>query len=61
MVAGIAGVAPGQWVVTIGQHLLGEGTPKARVRPVKWDWVEKLQNLQREDLMQESPPREPSS
>ena len=61
MAAGIAGVEPGQWVVTIGQHLLGEGTPKARVRPVKWDWVEKLQSLQREDLLSDAPARGPSS
>jgi multidrug efflux pump subunit AcrA (membrane-fusion protein) len=25
----------------------------ARVRPVRWEWVEQLQNLQREDLLQE--------
>lgn len=53
MEAGILGVEPGAWVVTLGQNLLGGETTEARVRPVEWDWVEKLQNLQREDLMQD--------
>ena len=53
MEAGIVGVDPGQWVVTLGQNLLGGETADARVRPVEWGWVEKLQTLQREDLMQE--------
>jgi len=61
MAAGVDGIAPGQWVVTLGQHLLGEGTPKARVRPVKWEWVEKLQTLQREDLLSDAPARVPTS
>lgn len=51
--AGITGVDPGLWVVTLGQNLLGGETADARVRPVDWDWVDKLQNLQTEDLMQE--------
>ena len=33
--------------------LLGTDTTRARVRPVNWTWVEYLQNLQREDLLQE--------
>lgn len=53
MNAGISGVKPGLWVVTLGQNLLGTETGEARVRPVKWEWVEKLQRLQREDLMQD--------
>jgi len=53
MEAGIVGVDPEQWVVTLGQNLLGGETAEARVRPVEWRWVEKLQTLQREDLMQE--------
>ena len=53
MEAGITGVDPGVWVVTLGQNLLGGETAQARVRPVDWNWVERLQNLQREDLMQE--------
>jgi RND family efflux transporter MFP subunit len=53
MEAGITGVDPGLWVVTLGQNLLIDETAEARVRPVEWRWVEKLQTLQREDLMQE--------
>ena len=53
MEAGIRGVVEGDWVVTIGQNLLGNESGVARVRPVKWEWVEKLQRLQREDLMQD--------
>lgn len=53
MSAGVRGLEPGSWVVTIGQDLLGGAAGQAKVRPVKWDWVERLQNLQREDLLQE--------
>jgi len=61
MEAGIRGVDPGAWVITLGQNLLGEEKAEARVRPVKWEWVEKLQNLQREDLMQKVIERKSSS
>jgi len=53
MSAGIRGVKPESWVVTIGQDLLGGESGQAKVRPVNWKWVEYLQNLQREDLMME--------
>jgi HlyD family secretion protein len=53
MEAGILGVEPDRWVVTLGQNLLGDEKAEARVRPVAWDWVERLQKLQREDLMQD--------
>jgi RND family efflux transporter MFP subunit len=53
MEAGIAGVDEGDWVVTLGQNLMGGESGTARVRPVKWEWVERLQNLQREDLMED--------
>ena len=53
MEAGIRGIDEGDWVVTIGQNLLGDESGSARVRPVKWEWVEQLQNLQREDLMRD--------
>ena len=52
MEAGIRGIEEDQWVVTLGQNLLGGEAGKARVRPVKWAWVERLQYLQREDLME---------
>ena len=53
MSAGIRGVEPGSWVVTIGQDLFGGKEGEARVRPVDWQWVEHLQNLKREDLIEE--------
>lgn len=52
MEAGIRGVDKGDWVVTLGQNLLSSESGKARVRPVKWEWVEQLQHLQKEDLME---------
>jgi HlyD family secretion protein len=61
MEAGIQGVDPGMWIVTLGQNLLDGETSEARVRPVQWEWVEKLQNLQREDMMQEMIERKSSS
>ncbi len=53
MSAGIRGIEPNSWVVTLGQDLFGGEDGKARVRPVDWQWVERLQNLQREDLLEE--------
>ncbi len=53
MTAGISGVEPESWIVTIGQDLFGGESGQARVRPVDWAWVEYLQNLQREDLLEE--------
>lgn len=50
---GVRGVEPGQWVVTVGQHLLArDGETAARVRPTTWERVHALQGLQREDLLQ---------
>ena len=50
--AGIRGVEPGEWVVTVGHQLLrtGEET-QVRVRPTNWARVLRLQGLQREDLL----------
>ncbi len=53
MEAAVPGVEPGQWVVTMGQNLLDGESPEARVRPIRWERVEHLQRLQREDLMRE--------
>jgi RND family efflux transporter MFP subunit len=54
---GVGGVQPGEWVVVVGQHLLGpqgeDETPRARVRPADWDRIMELQSLQREDLLHE--------
>ena len=53
MSAGIRGIDPGSWVVTIGHDLLSEDSARARVRQVTWDRVENQQRLQREDLLLE--------
>ena len=60
--AGVTGIDDGAWVVTVGQNLLGgaqraagpagEGPSAARVRPVPWDRVLALQDLQDEDLLE---------
>ena len=52
-VAGVSGVQPGQWIITLGQDLLGGKPGDAKVRKVDWKWVERLQHLQREDLLEE--------
>jgi len=56
---GVGGVADGEWVVTLGQHLLyeqlqteGADTAVARVRATSWRQVLELQSLQREDLLE---------
>lgn len=50
--AGVSGVNDGEWVVSIGQHLLArEKSTVARVRPASWERVMELQGLQREDLL----------
>jgi RND family efflux transporter MFP subunit len=55
--AGVDGVRPGEWVVVVGQHLLGsrggDEAASARVRPAEWDRILKLQSLQREDLLRD--------
>ena len=63
--AGVTGVDRGVWVVTVGQHLLsaeiqadaadaeGSEAPTARVRPITWERVMELQDLQDEDLLEE--------
>jgi HlyD family secretion protein len=58
MNAGVRGIDPSGWVVTIGQDLLGSDTARARVRLVNWEWVEELQKLQREDLLEETMKRQ---
>ncbi len=54
MEVGVGGLESGQWVVTLGQDLLGEGREEARIRTVSWDKVLQLQSLQREDLLMEA-------
>lgn len=55
-VSGVTGVRPGEWVVVVGQHLLAAqtgGTPRATVREIAWDRILELQQLQREDLLEQ--------
>ena len=54
MEVGVGGLESGQWVVTLGQDLLGEGREQARIRTVSWDKVIGLQLLQREDLLKDA-------
>lgn len=51
MDVGVTGVSSSDWVVTVGQNLLSRGKKQARVRTVTWERVLALQNLQREDLL----------
>lgn len=53
MELGVNGVESGQWVVTVGQDLLSEGREQARIRTMSWDRIFQLQQLQREDLLEE--------
>ncbi|MEM8933552.1 MAG: efflux RND transporter periplasmic adaptor subunit [Acidobacteriota bacterium] len=48
---GVGGVEEGEWVVSLGQHLLPREAAAAHVREVEWDHVLDLQALQREDLL----------
>ncbi|MFO7914294.1 MAG: efflux RND transporter periplasmic adaptor subunit [Candidatus Krumholzibacteriales bacterium] len=53
MEAGVDGIDPGAWVISLGQDLIGSNSGKARVRPVSRDWVYRLQRLQRQNLLRE--------
>jgi RND family efflux transporter MFP subunit len=52
---GVTGVEAGEWVVTIGQHLLARGGVEAgaRARGVAWERVLALQSRHREDVLRE--------
>lgn len=54
---GVEGVEPGEWVVVIGQHLLaqqdGEEGSRGRPRVMTWERIMELQQLQREDLLEQ--------
>lgn len=53
MQAGVSGLNPGDWVVTVGQNLLTGSQPQARVRTTTWERILALQGLQRQDLLYE--------
>jgi hypothetical protein len=51
---GVRNIDPGEWVVTMGQHLLrADEVGRARIRPTSWEHVIGLQELQREDLLRQ--------
>jgi len=53
--AGIRGIEPGDWVITVGQNLLSTSADDrvdARVRPMSWSRLMALQRLQDTDLLQ---------
>ncbi|MDX1638560.1 MAG: efflux RND transporter periplasmic adaptor subunit [Balneolaceae bacterium] len=52
MELGVTGVESGDWVITVGQHLLSGGRQQARVRTSSWDHILTLQGYQRQDLLQ---------
>jgi RND family efflux transporter MFP subunit len=51
--SGVSGLDPGEWVMTVGQHLIRslDGTGIVRARPVPWSRVADLQNLLDRDLL----------
>lgn len=52
--AGVAGIRSGQWVVTVGQNLLErDGGERARIRPMTWNQIMAMQNMQPQDLLQQ--------
>ncbi|MEX0679951.1 MAG: efflux RND transporter periplasmic adaptor subunit [Balneolales bacterium] len=52
MVSGIEGISNNSWVVTLGQNLLARGNDHANVRPVEWDHILNLQEIQSRDLFE---------
>lgn len=52
--AGVSGIRSGDWVVTVGQHLLARDDSEiARVRPVSWENIMDMQRLRPQDLLRE--------
>jgi len=50
LVSAVTGITSGDWVITVGQDLL-EDINNARIRPVTWDRIMSLQQMQQEDLL----------
>ncbi|HKJ46537.1 MAG TPA: efflux RND transporter periplasmic adaptor subunit [Balneolales bacterium] len=50
MVSAVEGIRSGDWVITVGQDLL-ENINNARIRPVTWNRIMSLQEIQQEDLL----------
>lgn len=54
--AGVRGIDPGAWIVTVGQNLLSTSADErvdARVRPLPWSRLMALQRLQDTDLLRD--------
>ena len=51
--SGVRGIADNAWVITLGQHLLRGEKPQARVRATSWDRLIAMQNLNRDDLLEQ--------
>ena len=50
--AAVAGVTAGEWVITVGQHLVAaSGDSRVRARRTTWERVAALQDLEEEDLL----------
>lgn len=52
--AGVRGIQPGDWVITVGQNLISSADDQrvdARVRPMTWSRLMSLQRLQDTDLL----------
>lgn len=51
--AGVSGLEAGEWVLTVGQHLIRsvDGTGQVQARPVPWSRVAELQRLLDRDLL----------
>jgi multidrug efflux pump subunit AcrA (membrane-fusion protein) len=50
-VSAVRGIDPQTYIVTLGQNLMIDGSPQARVRRVEWDHILNLQQLQSRDLI----------
>ena len=53
MEVAVKGIEKDEWVITLGQNLLGGETGMARVNPLNWERVEELQNLQSQDILKD--------
>lgn len=52
--AGVTGIQPGQWIVTVGQSLLvGHQQKTMRVRAVEWDRIIGMQRTRPQDLLRD--------
>lgn len=52
--AGVEGINPGEWIVTVGQNLLArDDRGTARIRPVSWNQILTMQRMRPQDLLME--------